>query len=212
MKKANCIAALIGTGMMLIPCTGIAQVAADKPASATTETAGAAATIPVDQQATKEQLAKLFEVMRVREQLQSLMKIMPTMIQEQMKTQSAEMTAKMPGGKTLTPEQQAAMDKLMNNYMEKAFNIYTADEMIADISTIYQRHFSRTDIDAVIAFYGSPAGQHLLDEQPAIMKEYMPLVMSRVQERSKELTGELVSDIAQMSKSVTAPAGKPAAK
>ena len=34
----------------------------------------------------------------------------------------------------------------------------------------------------------SPAGQHLLDAQPKIAQEYMPLVMQRTQERTKTLT------------------------
>ena len=83
--------------------------------------------------------------------------------------------------------------------------------MISDMSGLYQRHLSRTDIDAFIAFYGSPAGQHLLDQQPAIMKEYMPMVMGRVQERTKALTDEMADDLAQLSKSMT-PADKPAQK
>lgn len=60
MKKAICIA-VIGAGMMLMPCMGIAQAAADKPvtAPATTTTTPA---IPADQQPTKEQLTKHFEL------------------------------------------------------------------------------------------------------------------------------------------------------
>jgi hypothetical protein len=203
MKKVHCIAAVLGLGFALTPWAG-AQAAATQPAAAP-------AAIPADQQPTKEQLAKLFEVMRLRAQMQNLMKALPSMIQEQIQAQAKEIAAKLPGG-AATPEQQAAIEKVLNKYMEKSFNIYTADEMIEDMGSIYQRHLSRSDIDAFTAFYTSPAGQHLLDVTPVITREYMPLVMKRVQERSKVLTDELTKEMAAATATSTKPADKPAAK
>jgi hypothetical protein len=165
-----------------------------------------ASVLPSDQQPTKEQLAKLFEVMRLRQQMQSAMKMMPAMIQQQVAAQNKEMTHKLRGGGSLTPEQQAAVDKLQSQFMKKAFDIYTIDEMLDDMTGLYQRHLSRSDVDAFIAFYSSPAGQHLLDQQPAIMQEYMPIVMKRVQERSKILADEMAKEMEEIIKSA-APAG-----
>jgi len=201
MKKANCIAVVIGMGLALTPWAG-AQTAATQPAEAAT-----VATIPVDQQPTKEQLAKLFEVMRLKAQMQTMMKALPSMIQGQIQAQAKEMAAKLPGG-TATDEQRTAIEKVLSKYMEKAFSIYTADEMIDDMGAIYQRHLSRADIDAFIAFYESPAGQHLLDMNPVIMREYMPVVMKRTQERSKALTDELAKEM----EAIVKPTDKPAAK
>ena len=67
-------------------------------------------------------------------------------------------------------------------------------------------------MDAFIAFYQSPAGQHLLDAQPAIMQEYMPLVMNRMKERSKALTDDLMKDMAEFSAAAAPSTDKPAAK
>jgi hypothetical protein len=178
------------------------------PAGATPSAAGrtgtsapgqaAAAMIPVDQQATKEQLAKLFEVMRVKQQMDSMMKMMPTLIQQQMKAQMKEMAP--PAGKQISAEEQAAIDELMAKEMNRAMHIVSFDEMVGDLTEVYQRHVSRTDADAFIAFYSSPAGQHLLDAQPEIMKEYMPLVMTRVSAKTKELTAEMKKDVADLSR------------
>jgi hypothetical protein len=55
-------------------------------------------------------------------------------------------------------------------------------------------------VDAFIAFYATPAGQHLLDAQPAIMQEYMPLVMSRMQVRSKALSEEMMKEVGDILK------------
>jgi uncharacterized protein len=204
MKKASCIAVVLGAGLMMMPCVMIAQTPAN-------HAAAAPAAIPLDQQPTKEQLAKLFEVMRLREQMQNAMKMVPGMVQQQVQAQAKEMTAKLPGGAP-TAEQQVAIEKVLNKYLEKAISVYSVDEMIDDMGTIYQHHLSRTDIDAFIAFYGSPAGQHLLDQQPAIMQEYMPMVMKRVQERSKVLTNELIKEMEEITKPQAPAAEKPAAK
>jgi hypothetical protein len=207
MKIGTCFAAALGMGLALTPWTAIAQAQADQPATPVTEVS-----IPPDQQPSKEQLAKLFEVMRLRQQLQSVQKMIPAMVRQQMQAQAHEMAAKLPGGGTMTPEQQAAVAKIQDKYLEKAFNIITSDELIDDMTAVYQRHLSRSDVDAFITFYSSPAGQHLLDQQPAIMREYMPVVMKRAQERSKALTDELTKEMAEFTKSIAPATDKPAAK
>ncbi len=94
-------------------------------------------------------------------------------MREQLKTRSA-----VAGGAKITAEQRAAMEQISHKYLEKAMNIYSIDEMISDMTSIYQGYLSREDVDGMIAFYSSSAGQHLLDAQPKIAQEYMPLVMS----------------------------------
>lgn len=172
-------------------------------AQATPEAQAEPQVIPADDQPSKEQLDRLFDVMQLRKQMAAMMKTLPTMMQQQVSQQIKTLAASSSGG-SLTPEQQAAVDKLMKKYMEKALSLYPADEMINDLSAIYQRHLSKEDVDAVIAFYSSPAGQHMLELSPAVMKEYMPLVMSRMQERSKALTEEMKKDLQE-----TLPASTP---
>jgi hypothetical protein len=45
--------------------------------------------------------------------------------------------------------------------------------MIDAIVPIYQKHFSKSDLDGILAFYASPPGQKILKETPAIMSESM---------------------------------------
>lgn len=42
---------------------------------------------------------------------------------------------------------------------------------------VYARHFSQDDLRALIAFYKTPAGQHMITETPKIMQEVMPIGM-----------------------------------
>jgi hypothetical protein len=161
--------------------------------------------IPPDQQPSREQLAKLFEVMQIREQAAALMKMLPAMAQQQIREQVEAMTANLPEGTKTNPELQAGLDKVMDRYLEKAVNLYSVDEMLDDMATIYQRHFTREDVDAFIAFYSTPAGQHLLAITPVIMQEYMPVVMQRVQERSKNLIAGMMKEVTDLLQS-SAPA------
>jgi hypothetical protein len=172
------------------------------PATQADQMASAAqAVVPPDQQATREQLTKLFEAMRLRKQFDSMTKTMPAIVERQVHEEMAQMTAATTGGKQLSPQQQTALDKLTAKYLQKATSLYPAEEMFEDAMAIYQRHMSRSDADAYIAFYSSPPGQHLLDAQPVIMKEYMPVVTGKVQARTRELYAEMAQDIHEFTKS-----------
>ncbi|HEY1648695.1 MAG TPA: DUF2059 domain-containing protein [Terracidiphilus sp.] len=216
MNRVKFAVVAMGLGWLLIAGCVMAQATAGQSTAAESTAATAAAEIPLDQQATKEQLGRLFVVMRLRQQFDSMMKAMPQMVQQQIHAQMQEELANTPGARKLTPEQQAALEKLMDKYMEKAKSIYPVDEMIDDAATIYQRHMSRSDVDAYIAFYSSPPGQRLLDAQPAILKEYVPMAMQRVQERSKQLNVEMAVDvqkfIASQRPAEAPPAAGPATK
>jgi len=192
MNTVSKFAASIAMALAFAPLAAYAQAPADQPAAAT-----AAPVIPADQQPTKEQLAKLFDLMRVHQQVQSMLTAMQSMMQQQLSAQTKERAGKL-GGDSLTPDQQAAIAKISDKYMQKAFNLFTIDELLDDMAGIYQRHVSRSDVDAMITFYSSPAGQHLLDAQPLILKEYMPVIMQRVQERSKALGEEEAKEMEEV--------------
>lgn len=182
------------------------------PAKMDSASQAAAPTIPPDQIPGKEQLAKLFEVMRLHDQMQGLMNTIPAMVKAQVQSQMADVMAKLAPGAQLTDEQQAQLSALIAKYVDKATNVYTIDNMISDMTTVYQHHLSKTDVDAMIAFYASPPGQHLLNAQPAIIKEYTPLVMQRQREATDQLTEEMQKDLETFTRSITPPSGTPPAK
>ena len=142
---------------------------------------------------TKEELNRLFDVMKVRVQMDSMLQVMPQTIQQQLQSQQDSFEASAPGGK-LTPEQKAAVGKVTAKYAEKAMHMYPEDEMIADIMTVYEHHLTKADVKGIIAFYQTPAGQHLLEQQPKMMQEIMPLIMQKAQDRSKVLFEEYVKE------------------
>jgi hypothetical protein len=207
MNKTCKFAAGLGIGLALAP-----WAVAQAPASQPEDKPAVAAAIPVDQQATKEQLAKLFEVVRLREQLASVTKMMPALMQRQMQEQFKQMQKDHSEMKSMTEEQQQASAKVIGKYMERVMSIYPSDEMIADMSGIYQKYLTRSDVEGIIAFYGSPAGQHMLDMQPMIMKESMTIAMQRVQDRIKPLIDGMTKEMEDVVKSQAPPEKKSAGK
>jgi uncharacterized protein len=52
-----------------------------------------------------------------------------------------------------------------------------ADEIMEAMIPSYQKHFTHNDIGAMNVFYGSPVGQKVLEQLPAVMQEGMQAAM-----------------------------------
>src|ERR1700692_1697055 len=55
--------------------------------------------------------------------------------------------------------------------------------MLDDMIPIYQRHFSKTDIDVMSTFYATPTGQKMMREMPALTSESMQASYARMQKQ-----------------------------
>ena len=198
MRKAHALAMLVA--MSFTPWS-LAQAPADQSAPAANSTPAAEASaatpaaIPADQQATREQMKKFFDVLRMRQQFDRVMSMMSASMEQAVRQGMEQALAQLPAAQQLTGDQQTQLDGIMQKYMKKAMNVYPADEMIEDATAVYQRHMTRSDVDTYIAFYSSPAGQRFLDVQPVITREYMPIVVKKAQDRSKQLDAEMTQEI-----------------
>ncbi|MGA3045162.1 MAG: DUF2059 domain-containing protein [Terracidiphilus sp.] len=199
MRRAVKFVAGIGLSLAMVPWAGFAQIPVDQLTGSTP----AAVTIPADQQPTREQLAKLFELMRIKQQLAAVTQMMPALMQQQFTTTATQFRKDHPEMTSTTPEQQQAIAKVMSRFAQQAMSLYGVDEIIEDMSSLYQKHLSRSDVDGIITFYSSPAGQHMIDMTPVIMREFIPTVTQRVQERVKPLTEEMTKELMDISKPST---------
>jgi uncharacterized protein len=77
----------------------------------------------------------------------------------------------------VTEEDLARMDRQSEDLLKN----FPLDEMLSDMIPVYQRHFTKTEIDALTAFYASPPGQKFLHEMPAVTTETMRAVYPRIQ-------------------------------
>lgn len=204
MKKAICFTALLG--IMISPCAVFAQTPA-APDTATTTTV-----IPADQQATKEQVAKLVEVMRLREQLKDVYAKLDSLVQKQASTRYDEFLKQYCGQCNLSRVQHSALDKIVREYAAKLLSVNSSDDRVDTLASLFQQHFNKEDVDASIAFYSSPAGQHILDVKPAILQEYASQILKKTQERSIVFTDEMANEMKNVIHPGAQTATKPVAK
>lgn len=121
--------------------------------------------------ASKEDVKKLFDVMASREQMQQMLQQvfsqMRSLSHEQIKQRHPD----------ISQEEIARMDRLSTDFIKK----FPVDDMLNDLMPIYQKHFTKSEIDALIAFYSSPTGQKFLYEMPAVTAEAMQVEYPRIQ-------------------------------
>jgi hypothetical protein len=121
----------------------------------------------------REDVLHLFGVMHVRQQMETMMQKMTSVIREQ---RHETMKKQEPN---ITDDELSKQDAAFSD----ALAIYPPSEMVEDTIPIYQRHFSKADVEAITAFYVSPAGQHYVSESPSLMLDTMSMVMAKMSER-----------------------------
>jgi uncharacterized protein len=127
------------------------------------------------------QVLKLMELLRVRDELRITLDAM----KQQMKDAATEtFRERIPDP---TPEQLQSV----NSVVDDVFAEISLDDLIKDLVPVYQRHLTRSDVSALIAFYSSPAGQKILREQAAMMKESMQVAGANQQKKMEELLAKL---------------------
>jgi len=74
------------------------------------------------------------------------------------------------------------------------------DEMMQAMVPTYQKHFTKGDMDALVAFYTSPTGQKLLQEMPAITAEAMTAMMPIMRQHMDAMSRRLQQQTDEMLK------------
>jgi uncharacterized protein len=121
--------------------------------------------------ASKEDIQKLFDVMASREQMAQMMQ----QLFAQMRTLSREQVKKR--HPDISDAELARMDRQSEEFLKD----FPLNDMLNDMVPVYQRHFTKSDIDTLTAFYSSPTGQKFLHEMPAVTAETMRAVYPKIQ-------------------------------
>lgn len=72
----------------------------------------------------------------------------------------------------------------------------------------YQKHFTKGDMDALVAFYSAPTGQKLLQELPSVTAESMESMMPIMRKSIDRMTQNVEQEVAQMMKESPKKAGE----
>jgi uncharacterized protein len=140
------------------------------------------------QPASKEDVEKLFVIMHVRDMTKQML---DTALKQSLQMAHDQRKKDFPN---MPPERAAEADKVM----EEMLHNFPVEEIVQVMIPVYQKHFTKGDIDAILEFYSSPAGQKFLRETPAITQEtlqassgllqqHMQTAMQKVRQHAEQL-------------------------
>jgi hypothetical protein len=142
---------------------------------------------PSDSPASKEDVMRYLDAMHTRDMMMSMMNLMAkqtsTMVHDQVSKQQ-----------DLPPDAEARINKMTQDM----FKNFPVDDLLQAMVPVYQKHFTKGDIDALVTFYSSPAGQKLIKELPAITAESMQASMGVAQKLVANMQQQIQDDINQI--------------
>jgi uncharacterized protein len=142
-----------------------------------------------DAPASKADIEHYLDTMHMRD----LMKNMMSSLTTQMHKTIHEEVQKYPN---LPPDFETRVNKMMDD----SFKTISVDELIDTMIPVYQKHLTKGDVDALVAFYSSPRGQKILNEMPAMMSEAMQASSGMMQKVMKDTMQRVQDEIAQAQK------------
>jgi uncharacterized protein len=134
-----------------------------------------------DAPATREDILKLFDVMQVHEQMRQ---VMSSMMEQQSALVEETIKQRYP---QITQQRLAQFDAMMKESMKD----FPVDAMLQDVIPVYQKHLTKTDVEAMSTFYSSATGRKLLREMPEMTSESMEAAYARVQKHMEATMNRL---------------------
>ena len=149
---------------------------------------------------TREDVLKLFDLLQITKTLDAVINAT--------KQQSMEIAEQMIRDRTpdATPEQKKQFMGMVEDVMRESLGTAAINEMLAATIPVYQHHLTKSDLDAMMAFYSSPVGQKILHEQPAMVQESMEAsagIQQRIARAMFQKIGERVAKMADAEKEQT---------
>jgi uncharacterized protein len=145
---------------------------------------------PADAPATQADVEKYLEVTHAREMIDQMMDAMSKPMHKTVHDMYIKDQDKLP------PD----FEERMNRMMEDMLKNMPWDEMMQATVAVYQKHFTKGDIDALTAFYSSPVGQKMMREMPAIMADSMNSMMPIIQKYMQGVTQRMQQETEAMLK------------
>ena len=121
--------------------------------------------------ATKQDVEEYLSVMHSHDMMKQMVAAMAKPMHQMVHEQYLKDKDKLP----------ADFEERTTKMMDEMLSDMPFDEIMQAMVPVYQKHFTKGDIDALVAFYSSATGQKMLREMPAIMGEAMEASMPLVQ-------------------------------
>jgi uncharacterized protein len=137
--------------------------------------------------ATREDIQKYLDVMHSHDMMAQMMNAMTPSLHKMVHDQYLKDQDKLP----------ADFEERTNKMMDDMFHNMPFDDMTAAMVPIYQRHLTKGDVNALLAFYSSPTGQKMLHDLPAIMSESMQAMLPIMQKYMESVRQRVNDEFAE---------------
>jgi uncharacterized protein len=163
--------------------------------------AGVAQQSPADAPATREDIERYLEVTHSRDMMKQIMDVMAKNVREMAHDQLSKDRASLP------PD----ADERMNKRTDVLLKNLPIEEMLQAMIPVYQKHWTKGDVDNMIAFYATSTGQKLLKDMPQTMAEAMQAMRPVVEKHMETMKQQLEQEVVQLKKEYKNGPNKPAA-
>ena len=140
-----------------------------------------------DTPATREDILKLFDTMKIHDQMrlimESVLKQQRAMIHEALKKRDPN----------VSEDELKHLDQFMSDVMKDT----PVNELLDDMIPVYQKHLTKADVTAMDTFYASPTGQKLLREMPQMTAESMQAAKPHMQAMKEKVMNRTEQEVEQ---------------
>jgi hypothetical protein len=152
--------------------------------------AGAAQQSAADVPATKADIDRYLEVTHAREMMKNMMAVTTKQMHDMVHNQISKDAANLPSD----------FEPRMNKMMDDMLRDFPMNEMLDAMIPVYQKHWTKGDVDAMVAFYSTPTGQKILKDLPTIMSEAVQAAAPIMQKRMDVMMERVQQEVAQVKK------------
>jgi len=158
---------------------------------------------PADRPASKADIDRYLEAIHSREMMDQMVVAMSKPMQKMVHEQYEKNKDRLP----------ADFEARTSKEMEDMLKDIPWDDMLQAMVPAYQKHFTKGDMDALTAFYSSPAGQKVMREMPGLMADsmeiMMPIINKHVEKVARRMQEEVLARVKESEK-LHSPASVPA--
>src|SRR6202167_6427759 len=148
--------------------------------------------------ASKADVERFLDAMHTRDMTKSMMNAMTVQMHKMVHEQVLKQ-----------PNLPADSEERLNKLTDSVYKEMPVDELIDVMIPVYQKHFTKGDMDALVAFYSSPTGEKMVKEMRAFISDSIQAASGILQEMMAKMTQRVNDEIAQMQKSDDGKSNKP---
>lgn len=103
-------------------------------------------------------------------------------------------------GVAVSAQEQAALDAMVARFVRIMSDESSWEKMRPMYVQLYQETFTQEEIDGLLAFYQSPAGQALINKMPQVTRNVMSMTQARLMpmmQKFREATQQSLMEISQ---------------